>query len=177
MVPARETVRAQARRAGPAQEADAAIARGRDAVLGALRAGNQAVANELLKRATTTDIVRRVRVRRKLRRRGCHGPVYHRTIIGAAGVTFGWRQVRVAGWCWRGRRIRRWHGADYRKYSAAPYCWTNESTDDGWWKYPRVRLAYTRGTLGGNAVFGCVGFQTIVPGIYYRYGGRHTFRP
>lgn len=38
-----------------AQEADAAIAQGRDGVLRALRSGDQAVANELLKRATTSD--------------------------------------------------------------------------------------------------------------------------
>ena len=162
----------------PAEKADAAIAGGTEGVKKALRSGDVQVANELLKRATVTDteLVTPQATDGVTALTACHGAVRHRTTIAAAGVTFGWREVRVAGWCWGGGRITSWQGASYNKYSAFLYCWTNESTHDGWYNFPTRRYAYTRGTLGGNSGFGCVGVgNTIVPAVYYRDGGSWSY--
>lgn len=167
-------------RQSPTQKADAAVAGGSEGVEEALRSGDVAVANELLKRASETDSqsASPSAPGDVTALTACHGAVKHRTTIALLGVTFGWREVRVAGWCWGGGRITSWQGASYNKYSSFPYCWTNESTHDGWYNFPTRRYAYTRGTLGNNTGFGCIASgNTIVPAVYYRDGGSWSYTP
>lgn len=94
-----------------------------------------------------------------------------------AGITIGWERVTVSGYCWdRGDRrgnITRTGRVYATRYSAAPYCWKDTQSADnllpGWGR--RAHNAFAYGVLGGNAVFGCAGLQTVVVGVDYFSGG------
>lgn len=107
----------------------------------------------------------------------CHDAVTHRNTIAVAGVQLAWRQVRLAGWCWGGGHITSWKGSDYSKWTAFPYCFSNESNSDGWYNSPTRRLTHTRGQVGNNTPVGCITSQTLDPAIYYRDGGSFTYTP
>jgi hypothetical protein len=132
-----------------------------------------ALAARLLRRAhTTTGGARAAIAGAAVLRPGCHtATIRDRHTIGWLGITFGWQEVDLHGFCWNGRAITWAGGASYRRYSAFPYCWTNTNAWYGWLAYPTWQQAWAYGQLGGNTGFGCIGLQSDQPKITIANGG------
>jgi hypothetical protein len=94
-----------------------------------------------------------------------------RHTIGIAGVNLAWEEVIVGGFCWNGTRITWYGGAHSRRWSAAPYCWKDTSNGQYYTYYPKWMRAYSSGTVGGNAIWGCISLQGDNAWLEYANGG------
>ncbi len=94
-----------------------------------------------------------------------------RHTIAIAGVNLAWQEVLVGGFCWNGTAITRNGGVWSQRWSAAPYCWKDVGTGQYWTYYPKWIKAYTVGTVGGNAIWGCISLQRNEASMEYANGG------
>ena len=103
---------------------------------------------------------------------GCERyPFSYRHVIAIAGVNLAWEEVLVGGFCWNGNVIT-WSGSvSSKRWSAAPYCWKDVNTGQYWAYYPKWMKAYTDGTVGGDAIWGCISLQHDEAWIDYANGG------
>jgi len=103
---------------------------------------------------------------------GCHYyPVTDRHEIVIVGIVVAWQQTTVYGLCWNGKKIIWWGGEFASRWAAAPYCWNNTSDGEAWDPAPKWRRAWVNGTLGGNAVIGCISLQRDEAYFFYANGG------
>lgn len=113
-------------------------------------------------------------VRNKARkiRAGCYPWSFsHRHTVAIAGINVAWEEVIVGGFCWNGIAIT-WYGkVQSRRWSAAPYCWKDTSNGQYYTYYPKWMRAYSSGTIGGNAIWGCISLQGDDAWLEYANGG------
>ncbi|MBV8988957.1 MAG: hypothetical protein JO372_10405 [Solirubrobacterales bacterium] len=102
---------------------------------------------------------------------GCKGALSSEHTITVFGIHIATQQVILDGFCWRDNRITSWGSTQAKRWSSFAYCWKDTSEGSYWVSRPKWRESYATGTLGGNAVVGCVSLQHDTPNIVYANGG------